>query len=419
MVDLHLAKFEFARIVRSRLGLTQQALGQRLQDARKNVALTQQEVAERLGLSRESLAQIEGGLRSVNSLEIVRLAKLYRRSLGSLLLGDESPEEEPLSAIFRMQETLAESPGLRAKLVEFTNIFQEARTIERLIGEEPRPFPPDYGFRDPRNLAEAYEMGQDLAKQERQRLGLGNGPLPDVAEVISMQGVWAVSADMPDNVSAICLFHSTIGAAVIVNETHSRSRRRFSYAHEYAHVLADRKTRSASVSSSGNSKELTERRANSFASEFLMPSQGVIDLLDRIDKGGPSRETMWLFDPSTEQGEAIEKRNAPGSQEIGFHDVAFIASWFQVSYEAAAYRLSDFGKVNRERLQTLLSQKEEGRSLIEERAEQQPFLQAYVRWLAREAYRREAISGGRFKDFVALAGLDPEDEYEQVREHFD
>lgn len=401
------------------MALTQQALGQRLQEARKSVALTQQDVAEELGLSRESLAQIEAGSRSVNSLEIVRLARLYRRSLSSILLGEELSEEEPITAIFRMQETLAEAPRLREQLVEFSNIFEEARIIERLIGDESRQLPPDYGLREPRNNAEAYEQGQELARQERQRLGLGSGPIPDVAEVVAMQGVWAVSAEMPDNVSGICLFHSNIGAAVIVNQTHGRSRRRFSYAHEYAHVLMDRKARPASVSSALNAKDLIERRANSFASEFLIPAQGVFELLERIDKGGASRETMWLFDPATDEGESIEKRNVPGSQEIAFHDVAFIADWFQVSYEAAAYRLSDLGKVGRDRLQTLLGQKEDGKSLIERREDQQPFLQTYVRWLAREAYRREVISGGRFRDFVALAGLDPDDELQQVREHFD
>lgn len=376
-------------------------------------------MAEHLGLSRESLAQIEAGARSVNSLEIVRLAKLYDRSLSSILLEEENSEEEPLIAIFRMQESIAKSPDLRKKLVLFSNVFQEARTIERLIGDEPRQLPPDYGIRDPKNIAEAYEQGQELARQERQRLGLGNGPVPDVAETVAMQGVWAVSADMSDNVSGICLFHSTIGAAIIVNQKHSRSRRRFSYAHEYAHVLADRKAKVASISSSTNSKDLIERRANSFASEFLMPSRGVAELLDRIDKGAPSRETMWFFDPATELGEAVEKRNAPGSQDIAFHDVAFIADWYQVSYEAAAYRLSDLGKVTRSQLKDLLNQKDDGRRYIEQREEQQPLLKSYVRWLAREAFRREAISGGRFRDFVALAGLNPDAEYEQVKEHFD
>lgn len=404
------------------MGLTQEALGRRLQDARVSVALTQADVARELGLSRESLAQIESGSRSVNSLEIVRLARLYGRSLASILLEEESREEEPVTALFRMQAILGESEGLREKLVKFSNIFQEARTIERLLGDEPRQLPPDYGLRDPKNNAEAYEMGQELARQERQRLGLANSPIPDVAEVIAKQGLWTLAADMPEHVSGICLFHSSFGAAIIVNENHHRPRRRFSYAHEYAHVLADRKTRSASVSSSENSKELIERRANSFASEFLMPARGMMELLDRLDKGAPSRETRWLFDASTEEGESIEKRNAPGSQDIAFHDVAFIADWFQVSYEAAAYRLSDLGKVSRDRLNVLLEQKSAGRSLMDAEgrdSQDQPFLKSYVRWLAREAYRQEAISGGRFKEFVALAGLDPATEYEQVRENFD
>ena len=73
------------------MALTQEQLGQRLQDARKSVALTQQEVAEDLGLSRESLAQIEAGTRSVNSLEIVRLARLYGRSLSSIWRGASIP----------------------------------------------------------------------------------------------------------------------------------------------------------------------------------------------------------------------------------------------------------------------------------------------------------------------------------------
>ena len=150
-----------------------------------------------------------------------------------------------------------------------------------------------------------------------------------------------------------------------------------------------------------------------------MPTKGVKELLTRIDKGGASRETMWFFDPTTEGGESAEKRNAPGSQDIGFHDVAFLAGWFQVSYDAAAYRLSDLGKVSRERLQELLAQREEGRKRIERRDDEQPLLESYLRWLAREAYRREVISGGRFRDFCVLARLDVEEEYAQVQERFD
>ena len=402
------------------MALTLQALGKRLQEARRSVALTQQEVADELGFARESLAQIEAGERNVNSLEIVRLARLYGRSLSSLLNEAEGAEEdEPLSALFRMQDGLGDSPELRSQLNWFSNVFREARLIEKLVGDDSRVLPPDYSLRDPRSAGEAYEQGQELARQERQRLGLGWGPVQDVAEIVSQQGVWAVASAMPDNVSGICLSHNEIGAAVFVNETHNRSRRRFSYAHEYAHVLTDRRNRPASVSSARNSKELIERRANSFASEFLMPAKGIVELLSRLDKGAPSREVMWFFDSATDAAEATEKRNAPGSQEIAFHDVAYLADWFQVSYDAAAYRLSDLGKVSRDRLKDLLEKKCEARRWMERRDAEQPLLESYLRWLIREAFRREVISGGRFREFCQLAHLDVQREWEQVQEHFD
>ena len=286
------------------------------------------------------------------------------------------------------------------------------------MGEDPRPLPPDYGLREPLTPADAYEQGRELALQERRRLGLGGAPLPDMAEVLSGQGVWAASAALQDTVSGLSLFHSRIGAAIVVNRIHGRSRRRFSYAHEYAHVLADRKTRTVAVSSSSNARELIERRANSFASEFLMPATGVAEFLTRMDKGGPSRVTMGFFDSASGEGEQVEKRNLPGSQEIGFHDVAFLADRFRVSYDAAAYRLGDLGKVNRERLRALLDQREDGR-INDFRDGDPPFLENYLLWLAREAYRREVISVGRFRDVCALVGLNVEEEYARVQKHFD
>lgn len=402
------------------MALTQEALGRRLQQARQSVALTQQEAADELGLARASVAQIEAGDRNVKSLEIVRLARLYGWSLASLLREDENADAEgPLNAFFRMQDALGESPELRSQLTWFSNVFREARIIELLLGDDPRVLPPDYALREPRNTAEAYEQGQELAHQERQRLGLGGGPAQDVAEILAQQGVWAAASTMPDHVSGICLFDSDIGVAVFVNESHNRSRRRFSYAHEYAHVLTDRRNRPSSVTSTKNSKELIERRANSFASEFLMPKRGVLELLSRLDKGAPSRELMWFYDSASEAAVSAEKRNPPGTQDIGFHDVAYLADWFQVSYEAAAYRLSDLGKVNRDRLQELLSKKGDARRWMDRKEADQPLLASYLRWLIREAYRREVISGGRFREFCALARLDVEQEWAQVQANFD
>ena len=410
--------------------LTQEALGKRLQDARNNVGLSQHEVAEAIHLSREIIAQIEGGTRSVSSLEIVHLARLYSRTVGSVLQEDEAGSEEtPLHALFRIQPGFEADPDLRRRLVHYLDVFREALTLERLIGEPARHLPPDYHPGEPKNNAEAYAQGQELARQERLRINIGSGPILDIAEVIAEQGVWALTAPMANDVSGMFLSHASIGSAIVVNSKHPRGRRRFSYAHEYAHLLTDRHQRPASVSSASNAQELIERRANSFASEFLMPGQAIAEFFLRIDKGSPSREYRWLYDVSTESGEQVETRHAPGSQDIGYQDVAFIAHEFMVSYDAAAYRLSDLGKIGRERLHDLLSQKDAGKSLIgllklrdfegDEGMEDQPYLGAYVGRLALEAYRREAISGGRLREACDLAGLDGEAILEIARERFD
>ena len=62
-------------------------LGNRLREARQNSGFTQEEAATAVGIPRTSLLQIEAGKRALTSLELVKLARLYRRDFG-LFLGD-------------------------------------------------------------------------------------------------------------------------------------------------------------------------------------------------------------------------------------------------------------------------------------------------------------------------------------------
>ena len=125
-----------------------------------------------------------------------------------------------------------------------------------------------------------------MAEAERRRIGLGYGPIADMADLITTQGVWASGVrGLPNEMSGIFLRHSSIGLVILVNYDHPRSRKRFSYAHEYAHALLDRKTTSAIVSSKENSQEFIERRANAFAAAFLLPAEGVRWFLELLEKG--------------------------------------------------------------------------------------------------------------------------------------
>lgn len=65
-------------------------LGDRLREARKYLGLKQEEVATYLKIPRTALTDIENGQRRVEALELTRLARLYRQSVGYFTGEDEA-----------------------------------------------------------------------------------------------------------------------------------------------------------------------------------------------------------------------------------------------------------------------------------------------------------------------------------------
>ena len=393
--------------------LTQEILGERLRDARKSVQLSQEQAASAVGLDRTALTKIESGQRPVNSLELTKLASLYRRDLSELL--SLTPlDEDPFVLIGRADGTACLEAD--EAVTRSIDLLKNAVRLEELLGDRVREFPPFYPLASPHSFEEAIDQGRELAQRERRRLGLGTAPITDVAELIASQGVWTSAVPFADDVSGLFISHPRYGLAVFVNQDHRRARRRFSYAHEYAHVLADRDQAPAPTSKE-NAKTFREKRANAFASEFLMPGEGVHDALTRMRKGGTTKSTSYLWDPVQDEVSEVAVRADPMTVRISVHDVAFLAHEYKVSYEMAAIRLKDIDAIRKPHLDELLAAKAAGRRLMEalslfdsdEEEPPQPYLEWQVVNLALEAYRREKISRGRFVEAVSATSLDPDE----------
>ena len=110
----------------------------------------------------------------------------------------------------------------------------------------------------------AVQQGEVAADEERQRLGLGASPLGDLVELLEGEGVRTALLDLPDGVDGLTLAPPQMGPFLVVNRDQGHARRRFSFAHEYAHVLLDGPT-GGMVSWTGNRRDLRETRANAFA----------------------------------------------------------------------------------------------------------------------------------------------------------
>jgi Zn-dependent peptidase ImmA (M78 family)/DNA-binding XRE family transcriptional regulator len=377
--------------------------------------MTQEEVAGRIGVARAAVVQMEAGNRSVSSLELDRLARVLGRDIREFV-ADSFEEEDALAAIFRAQPAVAERPSVLDDLRRCVEVAREQLNLERLLGADRQPIAvARFEMPPPGTRWEAIRQGQNVAVEERRRLGFGNAPLPDLVDVLEMQGVRTEVVDLPDDISGITVNDRNASLIVIVNRTHHYLRRRFSFAHECAHVLVDR-DRLGLVSRTTERDSLIEVRANAFAATFLAPDDGVRQFMAGLGKGKPSRMRTSLFDEAGDLD--VEARAAPGSQDIQLYDVVQLAHHFGLSRLAALYRLRNLRLITEAEFEGLkaLDEGGTGRQLAKHLGLQEPDHDAlrdrsrhrFV-GLALEAYRREEISRGKLMELTALVGIGPEE----------
>jgi len=393
------------------VAVTQSEFAGRLKAARENCGLTQQQVAEALGIARTAVVQFEAGRRSVNSLELERMARLYGRAL-SEFLSEGAFEEDPVLALFRVTPGVADNPDLGAQLRRCTNLCREVTRLEHLLGlPGAGAMEISYAIKAPSTRWEAICQGRLLAEQERKRLGLGASPVWEIVEIIRAQGVRATEYPMPGDISGIFLHSRDLGLIVVINRDHPRNRRLFSYAHEYCHVLVDRQ-RPGTVSRVANREELVEIRANAFAAHFLMPEAGVRAFLQTLGKGEATRQILEVFDSvaGAERGElSAQRRTPPGSQMVQVHDVVGLAHHFGASYDAALYQLLNLKIITKDRVEALKEQRDlasrVARALRIEHWDENAHwsLAEMVLALGFEAYRLGEISRSKLLELAAEA----------------
>lgn len=391
--------------------ITQEELARRLKDAREASGLTQEEVAGEVGLPRGAVVQIEAGKRAVNSLELYRFARLYGRRVDDFLR-EEEPQADPVTALFRISTSLPKRSSVRSELSRCASLARELQRLEALLEiEAVRSAPVAYDPRTPSSRWVAITQGRDLAEEERNRLQLGDSPVGEVAGVIREAGVRVTELEMPDDISGLFFHGPDHGLVIVVNRAQSRTRRTFSYAHEYCHALVDR-DQPATVSRTENQDELSEVRANAFAAHFLLPERGVRAFVRVLGKDEAGRKTQEIF--TTGEGEVTAQSREPSaSRELQVHDVVAVARHFGVSYLAALYHLLNLKILSAERFEELRRQEEQARRI--QRAFRIPewedkgwnwTLAEQVFLRALEAHRRGLISRAKALELAVDSGID-------------
>ncbi len=250
-------------------------LGRRLRAARKARHLTQQQVAESLELARTTITALEKGERRIRPNELIRLASLYGRSVSQLV----GPREfrEDFSVQFRAAvagaETRQAQNELEQAIQSFQRLCEDYLYLERLNGAPiRRSYPSQYSISgvSPEIAAE------DVASSERNRLGIGDGPILNLRGTLEDDvGVRVFHTDLPSRVAGLFAYTDDLGGCIAVNSRHPEERRRWSMAHEYGHFLTSRFRSEVSILATYERVPAGERFADAFARCMLMPAVGL------------------------------------------------------------------------------------------------------------------------------------------------
>ena len=260
---------------------------------------------------------MEKGARRTRPGEIIRLASLYGKRVSDLV-GPREPIAD-FAAQFRTAAARARCDDIQVAMGEALREFQDLcgdyLYLEQLSTVSTGPaYPPQYATQG----TAPEETAHDVASFERNRLGLGDGPVLHLRETLEQDvGIRVFSIGLPSRVAGIFGYTDELGGCIAVNARHPAERRRWSLAHEYAHFLTSRYRSEISLLGSYHRVPATERLADTFARCFLMPEPGLRRRFNEILRASGGNVTAA--------------------------DVCRVAHFYLVSVEAMMLRLEEFG----------------------------------------------------------------------------
>jgi Zn-dependent peptidase ImmA (M78 family)/DNA-binding XRE family transcriptional regulator len=278
-------------------------IGAKLKVARSASGMSLRALAVAMGgvVSAQAIGKYERDEDMPSSRVLIAMAKALKVS-EEYLLSEDALVLEGVDFRKKVGTSVKEEAVLQARAI---HLLERYLSVEDLLNmrsvewEQPRSAP--HPVTDVRGA-------EDAARSVREDWGLGNDPIPQLAELLEERGIKVLSLDL-DNVDGLAAKvrrkNRDAARVIVIKRSTWSERKRFNLAHELGHMV---------IAPSGGVDE--EKAAHRFAGAFLMPA----DVL---------RAEVGAHRSSISIGElvALKKR-------------------FGVSIQALAYRCKDLGIIS-------------------------------------------------------------------------
>ena len=237
---------------------------ERLRLARKKSGFTMEQLASRLEppVTTQSISKYENGKMMPSSDVLVELSRNLDVSLDFLMGG----QVEAIEGIeFRKRSSTPAQARAAAEWRVVENLERHLM-IEAILGMDmaPDPFGELHGMR-----LESYDDAESLAQELRRIWQLGIDPIPDMTNLLESRGVRVIETGLPERIDGLACEARLSGGhgnvrAIVVSSHANLERKRFSLAHELAH-LAPPECEDPNIS--------PEKAMDRFAGAFLVPAE--------------------------------------------------------------------------------------------------------------------------------------------------
>lgn len=294
--------------------------GERLRQARSLAGFSQGEAAQKLGVTSAALSQYEGGKRRMDVLMLDRIASLYGVPVTYFFASVNHVDTQEADASWEtdlriMARTL--SPDGKAGI---SRLIQQIYQLEELYEVTGNHFPvsPESPLHHPfpalgESRISDYEVAE-YARKVRRYFNLGVAPMLNVKNFLDTKGyqVFAVPLGQDESsLSGLFFVHPKLGKIVVFNEMQAYTRFPFTLSHEIAHSFFHWDRSAVLCRIDSHESDPQENFADRFASYFLIPQEGLQELLHTMD---------------------IKTVKHP-------EEVVHISRYFGLSYRATVYRL--------------------------------------------------------------------------------
>lgn len=236
-----------------------------LEVARQLRGYTQEQAAELIGISQGKLSKAENQIQPLPEVVFDRIATAYDFPVSFFKRGDDQPIEEHF--YFRRKITIP------VKTIE--SFKAQIRVLKLVLDDLLAPIElPECTL--PSLSPDEYAV-KDIAATIRNKLGIVNGPVPNLTATLEKNGILVFKFDFGTNkLDGLSSITSSGLKIIFLNSQMPNDRNRFSLAHEIGHLVMH-------LGQGRPGSEELEQQADEFASHFLMPENEIGVLLFNLN----------------------------------------------------------------------------------------------------------------------------------------